>query len=94
MGTPYNIASYAILTHMLAQCVNMVPDELIWMGGDCHIYANQLEGVKIQLEREPRPWPVLRINPEKKDIFSFTQNDFELVGYDPHDKIDFGPVAV
>jgi len=94
LGTPYNIASYAILAHMLAQSVGMVAEECIWMGGDCHIYSNQLEGVKVQLEREPRSWPTIKLNPDVKDIFSFTTEDIELIGYEPHPKIDFGPVAI
>ena len=94
IGTPYNIASYAILAQMLAQCTGMVAEELIYMAGDIHIYKNQLEGVKIQLEREPFPFPTLRLNPDVKDIFSFKVDDFELIGYQHHPKIDFGDVAV
>lgn len=94
IGTPFNLASYGILAHMLAQCTNMVAEELIWMGGDCHIYQNQLDGVRTQLEREPFLFPRLRLNPEVTDIFSFTAGDFELVNYQCHDKLDFGTIAV
>lgn len=93
LGVPFNIASYALLTMMVAQVTNMVPGEFIWTGGDCHIYKNHLEGIDLQLTREPHPLPKMKINPEVKDIFSFTYEDFDLVGYtsDPHISL---PVAV
>lgn len=93
LGVPFNIASYALLTMMVAQVTNMVPGEFIWTGGDCHIYKNHLEGIDLQLTREPHPLPKMKINPEVKDIFSFTYGDFDLVGYtsDPHISL---PVAV
>lgn len=93
LGVPFNIASYALLTMMIAQCVNMAPSEFIWTGGDTHLYTNHLEQVKLQLSREPRPLPWMMIDPEVKDIFSFKYEDFQLVGYDPHPAIK-GEVAV
>ncbi|MBE0438219.1 MAG: thymidylate synthase [Gammaproteobacteria bacterium] len=94
LGTPYNIASYAILTHMIAQVTNMVPDELIWVGGDVHIYKNQVAGVKEQLVRNTRNLPKLVIKrPEVRNIFDFKVDDFELEGYNPHPLIQF-PISV
>lgn len=89
LGFPYNVASYAALTMMIAQCVDMVPGDLIYQGGDVHIYLNQLETIKTQLVRDPLPLPKLKINPNVKDIFSFTMDDFNLEGYQSHPAIKF-----
>jgi thymidylate synthase len=93
LGVPFNIASYALLTMMVAQVVNMVPGEFIWTGGDCHIYSNHLEQIDLQLTREPHPLPTMKINPDVRDIFGFTYEDFELVDYVSHPHISM-PVAV
>lgn len=78
---------------MIAQCVNMIPGEFIHTFGDIHVYSNQIEKFKEQLEREPLPLPKMKINPEVKDIFSFKYSDFELVDYQSHPKIDY-PISV
>ena len=91
---PFNIASYAIFTQMVAQCVNMVPDTFIWTAGDTHIYTNQVEGTLEQLARVPGTFPIMKLNPERRCIDDFVEADFELVDYDPQGPIDFGPVAV
>lgn len=93
LGVPFNIASYALLTMMMAQVCDLRPGEFIWTGGDTHLYVNHLEQVDLQLSREPRPLPQLKINPEVKDIFAFRYEDFELLNYDPHPHIK-APVAV
>lgn len=93
LGVPFNIASYALLVLMMAQVCGLQPGEFIWTGGDCHIYSNHLEQVKTQLARDTRAWPVMQINPERKDIFAFEYEDFVLEGYDPHPAIK-GAVAV
>ncbi len=93
LGVPFNIASYSLLVLMLAQACDLEPGEFIWTGGDCHIYSNHMEQVKTQLSREPRSWPTMRINPARKDIFSFVYEDFTLENYDPHPAIK-APVAV
>lgn len=89
LGVPFNIASYALLTMMVAQCVNMVPGEFVHTFGDLHVYVNHVDKLKEQLVREPRQLPTMWINPEKKDIFSFTIDDFHLEGYDPHPAIQY-----
>ncbi len=93
LGVPFNIASYALLTMMIAQTSNMIPGDFIWTGGDTHIYSNHFEQVKLQLSREPFPLPQMKINPDVKDIFSFKYEDFELVNYQSHPAIK-APVAV
>lgn len=93
LGVPFNIASYALLTMMIAQQVGLQPGEFIWTGGDCHIYSNHIEQMELQLSREPKPLPTMKINPDVKDIFSYTPEDFELIGYEPHPAIK-GAVAV
>ncbi len=93
LGVPFNIASYALLTMMLAQVCDLEPGEFVHTFGDAHIYSNHMEQVALQLSREPRPLPTMKINPEVKDIFSFNYEDFELINYDPHPHIK-GVVAV
>ncbi|KAB2970591.1 thymidylate synthase [Zoogloea sp.] len=93
LGVPFNIASYALFTLMVAQVCGYEPGDFVWTGGDCHLYLNHLEQTKLQLSREPRALPTLRINPEVKDIFAFKFEDFTLEGYDPHPHIS-APVAV
>ena len=93
LGVPFNIASYALLTMMVAQVCGYEPGDFVWTGGDCHLYLNHLEQAELQLSREPRPLPTMRINPEVKDLFAFTIDDFVLEGYDPHPHIK-APVAV
>ena len=83
LGVPFNIASYALLTMMLAQVCGLEAGEFIHTFGDTHLYTNHLEQANLQLTREPRPLPTMKINPEVKDIFSFKYEDFELVNYDP-----------
>lgn len=87
LGVPFNIASYALLTMMLAQVVGLEPGEFIHTLGDAHLYSNHIEQANLQLTRECRELPIMKINPEVKDIFSFKLEDFELVGYDPHPHI-------
>ena len=93
LGVPFNIASYALLTLMVAQVCGYAPGDFVWTGGDCHLYANHLEQARLQLSREPRALPTLRINPAVQDIFAFRFEDFSLEGYDPHPHIS-APVAV
>ena len=87
LGVPFNIASYALLTLMLAQVCGLQAGEFIHTLGDAHLYLNHLEQAQLQLTREPRPLPKMHINPDVRDIFSFRFNDFELTDYDPHPHI-------
>ncbi len=93
LGVPFNIASYSLLTLMMAQVCDLRPGEFIHTLGDAHIYLNHLEQVKLQLSREPFPLPQMKINPEIKSIFDFKYSDFELIGYQSHPHIP-GKVAV
>ncbi|ENJ7998969.1 thymidylate synthase [Escherichia coli] len=93
LGKPFNIASYALLTHMVAQQVNMVPDELVYSGVDVHLYLNHLDQIKLQLAREPYPLPKLVIKRKPESIFDYKYEDFEVVGYQSHPHIVM-PVAV
>jgi thymidylate synthase len=87
LGVPFNIASYALLTMMVAQVCGLQYGEFIHTLGDAHLYNNHLEQARLQLSRDPKPLPVLKINPEVKDIFSFKYEDFSLENYDPHPHI-------
>jgi thymidylate synthase len=87
LGVPFNIASYGLLTMMMAQVCNLEAGELVHTLGDAHLYANHLEQARLQLTREPRPLPQMRINPAVKSIFDFDYADFELTGYAPHPHI-------
>lgn len=93
LGVPFNIASYALLTLMVAQVCGLKPGEFVHSFGDVHIYRNHFDQVQLQLSREPRPLPIMKINPEVKDLFSFRYEDFTLEGYDPHPHIK-GEVSV
>ena len=87
LGVPFNIASYALLTLMVAQATDLQPGEFIHTLGDAHLYDNHLEQAQLQLSREPRPLPTMRLNPAVKDLFAFRFEDFELLNYDPHPHI-------
>ena len=93
LGVPFNIASYAVLTLMVAQVTGLKPGEFVHTFGDLHLYSNHLEQAKEQLEREPRELPIMRLNPDVKDINGFVYEDFTLENYDPHPHIK-APVAV
>jgi thymidylate synthase len=93
LGVPFNIASYALLTLMIAQVTGLQPGEFVHTFGDAHLYLNHLEQARTQLAREPRPLPTMRLNPEKTSLFEFDYDDFELLNYDPHPAIK-APVAV
>lgn len=93
LGVPFNIASYALLTMMMAQVCDLEPGEFIHTFGDVHIYSNHVEQVKLQLTREPKELPQMKINPDVKSIFDFKFEDFELVNYEAHPHIK-GEVSV
>lgn len=93
LGVPFNIASYALLTHMVAQQCDLDVGDFIWTGGDCHLYSNHYEQVELQLSREPRAYPKLNIKRKPASIFDYQLDDFEIVDYDPHPHIK-APVAV
>lgn len=93
LGVPFNIASYALLTMMVAQVCDLKPGEFIHTFGDLHLYSNHLEQARLQLTREPRPLPTMKINAAARDLFAFKFEDFELLGYDPHPAIK-APIAV
>ena len=93
LGVPFNIASYALLTLMMAQVAGLKPGEFIHTLGDAHIYSNHFEQARTQLARTPRPLPGMRLNPAVHSIFDFRFEDFELLNYDPHPAIK-APVAV
>lgn len=93
LGVPFNIASYSLLTMMIAQVCDLKPGEFIHTFGDLHLYSNHVEQAKLQLSREPRKLPTMKLNPNIKNIHDFKYEDFELIGYDPHPPIK-APVAV
>ena len=93
LGVPFNIASYALLTHMLAQQCDLDLGDFIWTGGDCHIYNNHVEQVQTQLARNPHPYPLLRIRRRPPSILDYTLDDFEVLDYQHHPAIK-APVAV
>jgi thymidylate synthase len=93
LGVPFNIASYSLLLLMVAQVCGLEPGEFVHTTGDTHLYLNHMEQTDLQLTREPRPLPQMRLNPEVKNIFDFKYEDFELINYDPHPHIK-GVVAV
>jgi thymidylate synthase len=92
LGVPFNIASYALLTHMMAAQADLAVGEFVWTGGDCHIYDNHVEQVELQLTREPRPYPKLVLK-NRDSIFDYIYDDVVVENYDPHPPIK-APVAV
>lgn len=93
LGVPFNIASYALLTMMIAQVCDLGLGDFVWTGGDTHLYSNHMEQVELQLSRTPRALPIMKINPNVKDILDFQYEDFTLEGYDPYPGIK-APVAI
>jgi thymidylate synthase len=93
LGVPFNLASYALLTMMIAQVTGLKPGEFVWTGGDCHLYTNHLEQARLQVSRQPKALPKLELNPAVKDLFAFKYEDFRLGGYEHHPHIA-APVAV
>ncbi len=87
LGVPFNIASYALLTMMMAQVCGLKPGEFVHTFGDAHLYSNHIEQAKLQLTRDPLPLPTMKLNPEVTDLFAFTYEDFELQGYEAHPHI-------
>ncbi|MFM9985203.1 MAG: thymidylate synthase [Flavobacteriales bacterium] len=87
LGVPFNIASYAMLTLMIAQVCGYEPGEFVWTGGDVHLYSNHVEQAKLQLTRDFRPLPTMKMNPAVTDLFAFKYEDFEILNYDPHPHI-------
>jgi thymidylate synthase len=93
VGLVFNVSQYALLTHLVAHQCDLQPGDFVWTGGDCHIYSNQIDGVKEQLTREPRPLPKLNIKRKPPSILDYKFEDFEILDYDPHPPIKY-PVAV
>jgi len=93
LGVPFNIASYALLTHMVAQQCDLNPGEFVWTGGDVHLYTNHIEQAQTQLSREPYPLPQLRIKRKPPTLFDYQFEDFEIVNYQSHPSIK-APIAV
>jgi thymidylate synthase len=93
LGVPFNIASYALLTHMLAQQCDLQAGDLVWTGGDCHLYLNHLEQADLQLTRTPYPLPTLKFRRRPQSLFDYVYEDFEIAGYRSHDAIK-APIAV